>query len=118
MCGEKDIVKFCKLSRLKWAVHVIRQDDVDFSRRVFLSEPGGEHPRGRPRLRWEVGVKEDASKLVCRNWTVVALYREGWRKLLKEARSPPRAVVPLGWMDVCVCLCVSDLMVPLFGNEN
>ena len=76
------------MSGLRWAGHVIRQDDR-LSRRV-LSEPGGKRPRGRPRLRWEDGVKEDAAKLGCRNWTGVALNREGWRKLLKEAE----AVVP------------------------
>ena len=37
----------------------------------------------------EDGVKEDAAKLGCRNWTVVALNREGWRKLLKEAEAHP-----------------------------
>jgi hypothetical protein len=26
LCGENDIVKFCKLSRLRWAGHVILQD--------------------------------------------------------------------------------------------
>jgi len=77
LCGENEIVKFCKLSRLRWAGHVIRQDD-DLSRRVLLSEPGGKCPRGRPRLRWEDGVKEDAAKLGCRNWTVVTLNRKGW----------------------------------------
>ena len=66
-------MKFCKLSRLIWAGHVIRQDDDDLSSRVLLSEPGGKCLRGRPRLRWEDGVKEDAAKLGCRNWTVVAL---------------------------------------------
>jgi len=82
-------VKFCKLSRLRWAGHVTRQDDDDLSRRVLLSEPGGKRPRGRPRLRWEDGVKEDAAKQVCRNCTVVALNREGWRILLKEAEVHP-----------------------------
>jgi len=67
LCGENDIVKFFKMSRLRWAGHVIRQDDDDLSRRVLLSEPGGKRPRGRPRLRWEDGVKEDAAKLGCRN---------------------------------------------------
>ena len=85
--GENDIVKSCKMSRLRWAGHVIRQDDDDLSRRVLLSEPGGKRPRGRPRLRWEDGVKVDAAKLGCRNWTVVALNREGWRKLLKKAEA-------------------------------
>ena len=60
----------CKLSKLRWAGHVIRQDDDDLSRRVLLSEPGGKRPRGIPRLRWEDGTKEDAAKLGCRNWTV------------------------------------------------
>jgi len=67
----------------------MRQDEDDLSRRVLLSEPGGKLSRGRLRLRWEDGVKEDAAKVVCRNWTVVALNREGWRKLLKEAEAHP-----------------------------
>ena len=89
LCGENDIVKFCKLSRLRWAGHVIRQDDDDLSRRVLLSEPGGKRPRGRPRLRWEDGVEEDVARLGCRNWKVAALNRKGWRKLLKEAEAHP-----------------------------
>jgi hypothetical protein len=74
-----------ELSRLRWAGHVTRQDDDDLARRVLLSEPGVKRPRERPRLHWEDGVKEDEAKLGCRNWTVVALNQEGWRKLLKEA---------------------------------
>jgi hypothetical protein len=81
------IVKFCKLSRLRWAAHVICQDDDDLSRTVLLSEPGGKCPRGRRRLRWEDGAEEDVARLGCRNWTEVALNREGWRKLLKEAEA-------------------------------
>ena len=87
-CSENAIVKFCKLSRLRWAGHVKRQDDDDLSRRV-LSEPGGKRPRGRPRLRWADGVEKDVAMLRCRNWKVVALNREGWRKLLKEAEAHP-----------------------------
>jgi hypothetical protein len=75
LCGENDIVKFCKLSRLRWAGHVIRQHDDDLSRRVLLSEPGGKRPRGRPRLRWEDGVEEDVARLGCRNWKIFTLNR-------------------------------------------
>jgi hypothetical protein len=91
LCGENDIAKFCKLSRLRWAGHVIRQDDDDLlSRRVLLSKPGGRHPRGRPKLCWEDGVVEDVARLGYRNWKVVTLNREGWRKLMKEAKAHPR----------------------------
>jgi hypothetical protein len=40
-------------------------------------------------LRWEDGVEEDVARLGGRNWKVVALNREGWRKLLKEAEAHP-----------------------------
>ena len=89
LCGENDIVKFCKLSRLRWAGHVIRQDDDDLSRRVLLSEPGGKRPKGRHRLRWEDRVEEDVATLGCRNWKIVALNREGLNKLLKETEAHP-----------------------------
>jgi len=76
---EKDIVKFCKLSRLRWAGQFMRQDDDDLARRVLHSEPGGKRPRGIPRLRWEDGVKEDVQKLGCRIWTVAVRNPKGWR---------------------------------------
>jgi len=56
---------------------------------VVLSEPGGKRPRGRPRLLWEDGMEEDVARLGCRNWKIVALSREGWKKLLKEAETHP-----------------------------
>jgi len=34
-------------------------------------------------------VKEDAAKLDCRNWAVVAVNQGEWRKLLKEAEAHP-----------------------------
>jgi hypothetical protein len=34
-------------------------------------------------------MKEDVKRLRCRNWTVVALNWDGWRKLLKEAEAHP-----------------------------
>ena len=86
LCGENDIVKFCKLSRLRWEGHVIRHDD-DLSRRVLLSEPGGKRPTGTSRLRWEDGVEEDVARLGCINWKIVALNWERWRKVSKEAEA-------------------------------
>jgi hypothetical protein len=78
-------VKFCKLSRLRRAGHVVRQGDDDLARTVLIGEPGGKNPRGTPRLRWEDGVEEGVAKLGCRNWTVAAWTgKDGgnsWRRL-------------------------------------
>jgi hypothetical protein len=40
-------------------------------------------------LLWEDGVEEDVARLGRTSWTEVALNREGWRKLLKEAEAHP-----------------------------
>jgi len=60
---------------------------MSYNRMTMIYPGESSCPRGRPRLRWEDGVKEDAAKLGCRNWTVVTLNQEGWRKLLKEAKA-------------------------------
>jgi hypothetical protein len=72
---------------MRCAGYVICQDDDDLARRVLHIEPGEKRPRQRPRMRWEGGVKEDVAKLRCRNWTVIGINWEGWRKLLKEAEA-------------------------------
>jgi len=77
---------------MRWAGHVIHQDDDDLSRRVLLSVPGGKRPRGRPRLCWEDGVKEDAAKVGCRNSPKPGRIAE----TLEGGRGPPWAVVSLG----------------------
>ena len=44
---------------------------------------------GDPGCVGKSGVEEHVAKLGCRNWKIVALHREGWRKLLKEAEVHP-----------------------------
>jgi hypothetical protein len=41
--------------------------------------------RGRPKLRWEEGVTEDAKKMGERNLRNAARNRDSWQKLLKKA---------------------------------
>jgi len=44
----------------------------------------GRRQRGRPKLRWEDGVMDDARKLGERKWRNAARNRDSWRKLLKK----------------------------------
>ena len=83
------MVKFIKLSRLRWAGHVMRLNDNYPARNVLMSQPGGSRPKGRPKLRWEDQEAEDAARAGCRNWKSTAHNREEWRKLLKEAKAHP-----------------------------
>ncbi|KAJ4438523.1 hypothetical protein ANN_14468 [Periplaneta americana] len=43
--------------------------------------------KGRPRSRWIDGVDGDARALGVRNWRMVALDRDGWKRVLEEAKT-------------------------------
>jgi hypothetical protein len=83
------VVEFIKLSRLRCAGHVMRLNDNDPTKKVLMSQPGGSRPRGRPKLRWEDQVAEDATIAGRRNWKRTAHNREEWRKILKEDKAHP-----------------------------
>jgi len=42
--------------------------------------------RGRPRIRWEDGVREDGRIVGGAGWQEKVLNREEWKKLLRTAR--------------------------------
>jgi len=55
------------------------------TRRVLVAVVEGRRQKGRPKLRWEDGVTEDARKLGERTWRNAARNRDSWQKLLKKA---------------------------------
>jgi len=55
------------------------------ARRVLVAVADGRRQRGRPKLKWEDGVIEDAKKLWERNWRNTTRNRDSWQKLLKKA---------------------------------
>ena len=67
---ESDTVThmYIKINRLNWAGHVIRMEEQSPTRRVLAAVVEGRRQRGRPKLRWEDGVMEDARKMGDRNW--------------------------------------------------
>ena len=81
---ESDIVTYIKINRLKLAGYVIRMEEQSATRRV-VAVVEGRRQRGRPKLRWEDGVMEEARKLGKRNWRNTARNRDSWQKLLKKA---------------------------------
>ncbi|PSN43351.1 hypothetical protein C0J52_15555 [Blattella germanica] len=81
-----DIVGSIKIQRLHWAGHVLRANDRMINK-VFHAKPEGTRKVGRPKLRWEDGVREDVKTIGIRNWRSSALNREEWRKLLQKAKA-------------------------------
>jgi hypothetical protein len=82
---ENDIVTYIKINRLRWAGHVIRLEEQSTARRVLTAVGEGRRQSGRPKLRWEDGVMDDARKLGERNWRNAARNKDSWQKLLRKA---------------------------------
>jgi hypothetical protein len=52
--------------------------------RVLVGKPEGKRPLGRPRRRWEDGIKMDLREigLGCVEWIQLARDRDGWRAVV------------------------------------
>jgi hypothetical protein len=83
---EADIVKRIKVSRLRWAGHVVRRPAEAPLRRVFNTNfVDGKRSRGRPKNSWIEAVERDSIAFGIMNWQAVAKDRASYRRTLREA---------------------------------
>jgi hypothetical protein len=55
--SSPDIIRHIKSRRMRWAGHVARMGEGRNMYRVLVGKPEGKTPIGRPRRRWEDGIK-------------------------------------------------------------
>jgi hypothetical protein len=58
-----NIVRQMKSRRMRWAGHVARMGEERKVYRVLMGKPEGKRPLGRPRCRWEDGIRMDLRKI-------------------------------------------------------
>jgi hypothetical protein len=80
-----DVITHIKVGLLKWAGQLIRMNDQQPAKRDFILKPGGSRTKGRPCSRWTVNIDMDIRTIGGHNWKAMAVNREDWRKLLREA---------------------------------
>jgi hypothetical protein len=61
--SSPDIIRQIKSRRMRWAGHVARMGEGRNVYRVLVGKPEGKGPVGRPRRRWEDGVKMDLREI-------------------------------------------------------
>ena len=95
---QERIIDVVKRNKLRWAGHVARMEENRIPRKVMNACVEGRRPRGRPRMRWIDGVKEEVRKRNSddpENWMEIAQDRRRWRDLmladmdLQEVQDPP-----------------------------
>ena len=72
---ETDLVTTIRITRLRWAGHIVRMDDNLPCKKITLDKPEGR----RRNLRWMDGVMRDAEGLGVRKRRIKANDRNGCR---------------------------------------
>jgi hypothetical protein len=63
LCSSPDIIRQIKSRRMRWAGHVACMGEGRRMYKVLVGKPEGKRPLGRPRRRWEDGIKWTLGKL-------------------------------------------------------
>jgi hypothetical protein len=76
-----------KSMRMRWAGYVARIGEESNVYRVLVGKPEGKRPRGRPRRRWEDGVRMDLMEIGWGNvdWIQLAQDKDRWLAVINTA---------------------------------
>jgi hypothetical protein len=61
--SSPNIIRQIKSRRTRWAGHVARMGEERNVYRVLMGKPEGKRPLGKPRRRWEDGVRMDLREI-------------------------------------------------------
>jgi hypothetical protein len=83
--SSPDIIRQTKSRRMRWAGHVARMGEERNVYRVLVGKPEGRRPLGRPRRRWEDGIRMELEEIGWRGgveWIHLAQDRDRWRAVV------------------------------------
>jgi hypothetical protein len=82
--SSSNIIRQIKSERMRWAGHVARMGEERNVYKVLMGKPEGKTPLGRPRRRWEDGIRMDLLEdwLGSVDWIQLAQDRDRWRALV------------------------------------
>jgi hypothetical protein len=61
--SSSDIIRQAKSRQMRWAGHVARMGEERKLYKVLVGKPEGKRPLGRPRYRWEDGIRMDLREI-------------------------------------------------------
>jgi hypothetical protein len=61
--SSPDIIRQVRSRRMRWAGHVARMGEERKVYKVLVGKPEGKRPLGRPRRRWEDGIRMDLREI-------------------------------------------------------
>jgi hypothetical protein len=93
--SSPDIIRQVKSRRMRWARNVARMAEERKLYTVLVGKPEGKRPLGRPRCRWEDGIRMDLREIGLEgvDWIRLAQHRDRWRPVVSAVMNL-RVLVP------------------------
>jgi hypothetical protein len=76
MYSSPDIIRKVKSTRMRWAGHVARIGEERKVYRVLVGKSEGKRPLGRPKRRWEDGIRMDLGEIGLRGVDSIRLAQD------------------------------------------
>jgi hypothetical protein len=83
--SSPDIIRQIKSRRMRWAGHVARIEEERKLCKVLVGKPEGKGPLGRPRRRWEDGIRMNLIDIGLGrgvDWIRLAQDKDRWRAVV------------------------------------
>jgi hypothetical protein len=82
--SSPDIIRQVKSTRMRWAGHVASMEEERKVYKVLVGKPEGKRPLGRPRRRWEDGIRMDLRDIGLGGvgWIRLSQDRDRWRAVV------------------------------------
>jgi hypothetical protein len=80
--SSPDIIREVKSRRMRWAEHVARMGEERRVYMVSVGKPEGKRPLGRPRHRWEDGIRMDLRETGLGGVDWIRLAQDRWRAVV------------------------------------
>jgi hypothetical protein len=82
--SSPDIIRQVKSRRLRWAGHVTCMGEEREVYKVLVGKPEGKRPLGRPRRKWEDGMRMDLREIGLGgvDWIRLPQDRDRWRAVV------------------------------------
>jgi hypothetical protein len=63
--SSPNIIRRIKPRRMRWAGHMAHMGEERNVYKVLMEKPEGKRPLGRPKCRWEGGIRMDLTEIDC-----------------------------------------------------
>jgi hypothetical protein len=88
--SSADIIRQVKSRQMRWAGHVARMGEGRKLYKVWVGKPEGKRSLGRPRRRWEDGIRMDLREIGGSvDWIQLAQDRDRWRAVVSTVMNLP-----------------------------